>query len=164
MIVTNFVPDLRRYLLSDVTAGDRRLFAAYHEAGHAVARIACGSPVRRVFIAEDGSGGTAYLSQRSRPRPPVDAICCLAGPIAEAQRRGLPHWEVLEDTTDLRMARAALAPDASRTGLDTAASMAADLVWRYADAIEAVARALLDGGSIDGDALAAIVAAGSSSP
>jgi hypothetical protein len=36
--------------------------------------------VRRVAIAEDGTGGTAYLVHRlAYATPLVDAICCLAG-------------------------------------------------------------------------------------
>jgi hypothetical protein len=138
-----------------------RALAAYHEAGHAVARLVSGNPVRGITLAEDGTGGTRYLYRRGCLTPITDAICCLAGPVAEAAAAGRPLAEVLaggEGSADLDMARAALAQDASRTTLGTAAALAADLVREHAAAVKAVANALLDrGGVLDGDTLAATI-------
>jgi hypothetical protein len=134
---------------------EARRLAAYHEAGHAIARLVSGNPVRRVAIAEDGARDTYYLAHRAYPTLLVDAICCLAGPVAEAAAAGRPVAEVLAGTADLDMARAALARDPYRTGLQTALALARQLVAEHAAAIDAVAGALLYRGALDGDALAA---------
>jgi ATP-dependent Zn protease len=134
--------------------------AAYHEAGHAVARLATGGRVHRVAIAEDGTGHTCALTLRSCPSPINDAICALAGPAAEAAAAGCSLAEVLTGSTgstDLDMARAALAQDPYRTSLRTAAALATSLIQEHAVAVATVARALLDRGALDEDALATIM-------
>jgi hypothetical protein len=138
---------------------DRRRLSAYHEAGHAVARLVSGNPVRSVAIAEDGAGSTHYLYRT--PRPMVDAVCCLAGPTVEAAISNRPLAKVLFGTTDLDMALMALRQDTSRTGLRTAVHLATFLVREHTAAIDAVAQALLTRGALDGVALAAIMRAAS---
>jgi hypothetical protein len=139
---------------------EARRLAAYHEAGHAVARLYCGNPLRRVTIAEDADtiGRTTYLY--AEPRPFVDAVCCVAGPLVESAIAERPLAEVFADTgsVDLEMAEAALAQDpdglppfkSANADLKTAVRLAARIIKEHAATVEALAEALLENrGALD---------------
>jgi ATP-dependent Zn protease len=129
---------------------EARRLIAYHEAGHAVARLFCGNPVRRVTIAEDGTGNTKYLYRS--PRPLADAVCCVAGPLVESAIAERPLAEVFADDTgraDLEMAEAALRADPEGRDLKTAVRLAARIIKEYAGTVEAVAEALIASGALD---------------
>lgn len=66
----------------------RRVQAAIHEAGHAVAHHVHKDVIRRIQIAEDGTGSTK-ARYRAPGRPSVtSALTCLAGAAAESRLLG----------------------------------------------------------------------------
>jgi hypothetical protein len=91
------------------------LAVAYHESGHAVARLVHGAPFLSVEIGEDGEGAVDVGRHREYDRLRA-AVRCLAGPLAEARFTGQRLAEVFEEggRLDLAMARDAL----GGTGVD----------------------------------------------
>jgi hypothetical protein len=88
-----------------------RNVAAYHESGHAVARLIHGLTFSRAWVADDGTGGVVVGNS-----PPGQhwgaSIRALAGPVAEARRTGQPLDEILTSqagSVDRQHAEAALA-------------------------------------------------------
>lgn len=92
-MLTPMATDLARALTHERKRALVKAHAAYHEAGHAVARIYVGSAATDVEIYSDGTGishgtGESALS-------PVYLVVYLAGPFAEARVARLPRIAVL---------------------------------------------------------------------
>lgn len=84
---------------------------AVHESGHAVAYWALRAPpftAIRLWFDEDGEprGGVSVPPMRCHPL--IKAICCLAGPVAEARLTGVDTFKQPGSVTDIEMAAEAL--------------------------------------------------------
>jgi hypothetical protein len=66
-----------------MTTVDNIFRAAFHEAGHVVAALHYGLPLREVYIRHDGSGLTTYCRQFGRAEARVWTISAYAGPASE---------------------------------------------------------------------------------
>jgi hypothetical protein len=131
---------------------DPWLITATHEAGHVYARPAFGLSFDKVAIrpGDDGAviAAVAFRSAGTRDRGTKRAICCLAGPVAEAAYRGVSLDRLLADTSaadDVEMARAAPALDARAPPFGVVLAVTQRLVDTKWPLIERVTAALILG-------------------
>lgn len=144
-----------------------------HEAAHAVVALALGHPIRAVSIEPShGSGGRVVLEN---PAPSSDeqdawwarAVLSFAG--AEADRRlGTQDWRAMDDMLGALQSAAALAsiglspsryvgPLRVADILDSASTVAANLVARYWESIEAVSAHLQKTGHLTSSELTSLL-------
>jgi hypothetical protein len=127
--------------------------AAYHEAGHAVARIVLGGEPSDTWITVEGGGYSAGTGRAWTGRNPIDAlpILTLAGPCAEARKRRIGIVVVLltfgaDDYQDARIMAAS--PVWRDCGFDAGRRIerwtweARELLTAHWPAVERVAQAL----------------------
>jgi len=152
----------------------RRVRTAYHEAGHAVAALLLGLPLEEVSISTDAEhelvGGTHCRPRLAHLDPdthwgrvtPEDAgqlraaimVSC-AGPLAEARCTGRFTWRCGEGDRETAMEYARYVrhdPAAFQAYLDALFRQTTELIYapQTWPLVEAVARALLERGRLDG--------------
>jgi hypothetical protein len=143
---------------------DRR--AAYHEAGHAVARVVLGLGATRVEVERDGSGTThgTHAIYRDHGALIARIQMALAGPVAEARYAHRALSEILAGPGSGDLASAEDMLDAlglNAQHLEPFFRMTRTLVLRWWDSISAVAQTLVTRRSLKADEL--LVAMGRSS-
>lgn len=131
---------------------------AYHEAGHAVAAIALGTPVKRASL----DRVTTWVRPGCERAQRNEAIIALAGPLAEDryQSYSLNEQAALSGSvwrTDLDNALRRLRPADS---LGLAVREARGLVRQNWTSIEVLAAALLDRKALTGDEINAVLGRG----
>lgn len=133
---------------------------AYHEAGHAVVRVALGLEPCPVEIRTDGTGlahGTERLEHGDRWIIERQILWTLAGPVAEARAARCSLISVFwgGGASDWAHARERLAtPCPYLNDLDSYEQWARELVGEHWQGIERVAVALLERGRLDGSTVA----------
>jgi len=150
----------------DSPCDTERLLTAYHEAGHAVIAELCGQRITRVEIDGDDerSGSVALLRFSPDPFEIVDPamptahverrlLCILAGGVAEARVGG--RAELDESAPEIHLAvRLALrvVGDCAEVlpYIERARDHLDDLLATHWDAVEVVAAALVERGSLAG--------------
>jgi hypothetical protein len=138
---------------------DRRA-AAYHEAGHVIARLTHGLTFDRAYICADGTG-LVEIGLGPRGEPFGGAVRALAGPIAEwvLSDYQTPLGQILNDQakTDFEHARAALAVIGADQKFGEAVDIAHQLITWAWPGVVAIAGVLAAEGDIGCDAAVALV-------
>jgi ATP-dependent Zn protease len=154
--------------LTATRSGHERRLTAHHEAGHAVMAELCGEHVTAVEIVGDDDRSGSVRSLRFPPDP-VDVVdpnlptahierrllCLLAGPVAEEMAGGRDDWAERGGVELDEAVRLALkvVHDCHRVlpYLEEARTHVETLLAQHWDAVERVAEALVERGSLGGD-------------
>ena len=141
-----------------------RRWAAFHEAGHAVMRIVRHGAATAIDVSDDGSGNSHGTGASIRVTDKIEIA--LAGPLAEARTRKISAAAIfmtggrqdLEDASELAACWAVTVGSDQGAVLREAEATARRFLRYYWTAVERLAGAVLESGSLTNSEVEAIAA------